>query len=201
MAGPLDGIRVVEIGFWVAGPAAAGIMADWGADVVKIEPPAGDPMRGIFLSAVGSEVPSIRPSSSTTAASAAIASTSQAEEGREIARTLVERADVFVTNLRPGRARALGFDYEALSRANPAPGLLRASPDTASSGPIATGPPTTWVRSGRARASPRCSPARAHEPPAQRGGMGDHTTAIAAASARLRRAGRARADRARGSSS
>jgi crotonobetainyl-CoA:carnitine CoA-transferase CaiB-like acyl-CoA transferase len=42
MAGPLDGITVVELGVWVAGPAAGGILADWGADVVKIEPPAGE---------------------------------------------------------------------------------------------------------------------------------------------------------------
>src|ERR671916_111990 len=44
--GPLDGIKVVELGVWVAGPGAAGILADWGADVVKIEPPGGDPARG-----------------------------------------------------------------------------------------------------------------------------------------------------------
>ena len=43
MAGPLEGIKVVELGVWVAGPAAGGILADWGADVVKIEPPTGDP--------------------------------------------------------------------------------------------------------------------------------------------------------------
>ena len=42
MAGPVAGIKVVELGVWVAGPAAAGILADWGADVIKIEPPAGD---------------------------------------------------------------------------------------------------------------------------------------------------------------
>jgi crotonobetainyl-CoA:carnitine CoA-transferase CaiB-like acyl-CoA transferase len=45
MAGPLEGVRVVELGVWVAGPAAGGILADWGADVVKIEPPTGDPAR------------------------------------------------------------------------------------------------------------------------------------------------------------
>ena len=45
MAGPLEGVRVVELGVWVAAPAAGGILADWGADVVKIEPPAGDPAR------------------------------------------------------------------------------------------------------------------------------------------------------------
>ena len=45
MPGPLEGIKVVELGVWVAAPAAGGILADWGADVIKIEPPAGDPAR------------------------------------------------------------------------------------------------------------------------------------------------------------
>ena len=57
MPGPLEGTKVVELGFWVAGPATAGILSDWGASVVKIEPPRGDPFRGIFMSAVGIDVP------------------------------------------------------------------------------------------------------------------------------------------------
>jgi len=57
MAGPLEGIRVVELGFWVAGPATSGVLADWGAEVVKIEPPTGDPMRGVLAVAVGIDVP------------------------------------------------------------------------------------------------------------------------------------------------
>ena len=43
--GPLQGIKVVELGVWIAGPAAALILSDWGADVVKIEPRTGDPNR------------------------------------------------------------------------------------------------------------------------------------------------------------
>ena len=45
MAGPMAGVKVVELGVWIAGPATGGILADWGADVVKLEPPSGDPCR------------------------------------------------------------------------------------------------------------------------------------------------------------
>ena len=41
----LEGVRVVELAVWVAGPGAGGVLADWGADVVKLEPPEGDPCR------------------------------------------------------------------------------------------------------------------------------------------------------------
>ena len=46
-SGPLAGVRVVELGLWLAAPACATILADWGADVVKIEPLGGDPFRGL----------------------------------------------------------------------------------------------------------------------------------------------------------
>jgi crotonobetainyl-CoA:carnitine CoA-transferase CaiB-like acyl-CoA transferase len=49
----LEGVRVVEVGIWVAGPSAAAVLADWGADVIKVESPAGDPMRHVFRTAAG----------------------------------------------------------------------------------------------------------------------------------------------------
>ena len=47
MAGALDGMHVLELGIWVAVPSAAAVLADWGAAVMKIEPPDGDPLRGL----------------------------------------------------------------------------------------------------------------------------------------------------------
>ena len=67
--GPLAGVKVVELGVWVAGPAAAGLMADWGADVIKVEPPGGStlitsaPQSAISPAAAG---PATHTPSSTT---------------------------------------------------------------------------------------------------------------------------------------
>ena len=54
----LADLRVVELGVWVAAPAAAALLADWGAEVIKVEPPAGDPMRQVFgAMGIGNEMP------------------------------------------------------------------------------------------------------------------------------------------------
>ena len=55
---PLAGLRVVEMGVWVAAPSAGALLADWGADVIKVEPPTGDPMRSAFGSlGIGKDLP------------------------------------------------------------------------------------------------------------------------------------------------
>src|SRR3989304_83326 len=56
MPGALEGVRVGERGLWVAAPSAAAMLCDWGAEVVKIEPPQGDPFRGLFASVLGSPI-------------------------------------------------------------------------------------------------------------------------------------------------
>jgi crotonobetainyl-CoA:carnitine CoA-transferase CaiB-like acyl-CoA transferase len=183
MAGPLLGIKVVELGFWVAGPATAGILADWGADVVKLEPPpAGDPMRGIFVSAVGIDVPFNPPFELDNRGKRSIVLDLKHEEGRAVAGQLLDRADVFVSNLRPGALDALGLDYETLSSRNPR--LVYCSvTGYGISGPDRDRPAydigAFWSRAGVAA----MLTAPGEPPPQQRGGMGDHTTAIAASSA------------------
>src|SRR5271165_2739988 len=99
MTGPLDGIRVVEVGVWVAGPAAAGILADWGADVIKIEPPDGDPAR-TFQRMLGGDMPSNPPFELDNRNKRSVVIDLQTEAGRDVALRLIDTADVFVTNIR-----------------------------------------------------------------------------------------------------
>ena len=53
MPGPLEGIRVIEVAMWAFVPSAGGVLADWGAEVIKIEAPTGDPIRGLVSSGIG----------------------------------------------------------------------------------------------------------------------------------------------------
>src|SRR5207248_1552185 len=96
MPGPLEGVRVVELGVWVAGPAAGGVLADWGADVVKVEPPTGDPGRqfGRMLSA---DLPFNPPFELDNRGKRSITVDLASDEGRDVVEHLLASADVFVT--------------------------------------------------------------------------------------------------------
>ncbi len=119
MSGPLQGIRVVEIGFWVAGPAAAGIMADWGAEVIKIEPPTGDPMRALFSTAAGIDVPINPPFELDNRGKRSLAVNLLHDDGRAVALALLDRADVLVSNLRLSALERTGLGFAALHERNP----------------------------------------------------------------------------------
>ena len=182
MSGPLQGIRVIEMGFWVAGPGAAGIMADWGAQVTKIEPPAGDPMRGMFLNAAGLDVPINPPFELDNRGKRSLGLNLQHADARAIAHRLLQDSDVFVTNLRAAALDKFGLSYEQLRAINPrlvychitGYGLSGADRDRP-----AYDVGAFWSRAGIAWSlAPEGS-----EPPQQRGGMGDHSTALAAVGA------------------
>jgi crotonobetainyl-CoA:carnitine CoA-transferase CaiB-like acyl-CoA transferase len=112
---PLRGVKVVELAHWMAGPAACGLLADWGADVVKVEPPGGEPMRHIW-GAMGANPDA--PNGAFTSANRGKRSIEldvRAEAGREVLSRLLAEADVLVTNLRPAALRRLGLSPDEVA--------------------------------------------------------------------------------------
>jgi crotonobetainyl-CoA:carnitine CoA-transferase CaiB-like acyl-CoA transferase len=179
-SGPLAGIRVVELGFWVAGPSAAGVLADWGAEVVKIEPPSGDPFRGLFLTVSGVEMPANPPFELDNRGKRSIVLDLETAEGRRIAVELIGRADVFVTNIRAEVLARFGLDYDTLAARHPR--LVYAGvTGYGDAGPDRDRPAydigAFWSRAGIAAA---LTPPGA-EPPYQRGAFGDHIAGVTTA--------------------
>src|SRR5258708_28204665 len=100
MPGVMQGIRVVELAAWVAGPSAGGILADWGADVIKIESPRGDPLRAM-QETLGPEVgcnPFFDPDNR---GKRSIVLNLRDDEQRERALPLVDEPDVFLSHMPP----------------------------------------------------------------------------------------------------
>jgi crotonobetainyl-CoA:carnitine CoA-transferase CaiB-like acyl-CoA transferase len=178
-AGPLDGVRVVELGVWVAGPGAGGILADWGADVVKIEPPTGDPAR-TFGRMLGGDLPTNPPFELDNRSKRSIALDLGTDPGRRIARDLADGADVFLSNIRVAALGRVGLDHESLLARNErlVYGLITGY---GLDGPDAHSPAydiaAWWARAGIANL---LTPPGG-ELPFQRGGMGDHTVAMTGA--------------------
>ncbi|TVS98810.1 CoA transferase, partial [Amycolatopsis bartoniae] len=114
--GALHGIRVIDMAAVVMGPYAAQILGDLGADVVKVEPPAGDmtrrtrPQRHEGMGALALNVNRNKRS---------LALDLKSPEGHDAFLALVRTADVLITNTRPGGLRRLGLDYESLAEVNP----------------------------------------------------------------------------------
>jgi len=122
--GALEGLRVVEMGQLIAGPFAAKTLGDFGADVIKIEPPgAGDPLRNWRLIQDGTSVWWQVQSRNKRS----IALDLRSAEGQDIARQLIAQADVLIENFRPGTLEGWGMDYETLSQTNPGLVVLRIS--------------------------------------------------------------------------
>ncbi|MBV8927524.1 MAG: CoA transferase [Mycobacteriaceae bacterium] len=181
MGGPVEGIKVVELGVWVAGPAAGGILADWGADVIKIEPPTGDPAR-VWARTLGGGLGVNPPFEMDNRSKRSIVLDLTTEHDRATAHELLAGADVFVTNVRPNALQRLELDFEAVAALNPrlvyglitgygttGPDADRAAYDVAA----------FWARSGLAHLLSRPG----DTPPFQRGGMGDHAAGMTLAAA------------------
>ncbi len=111
MAGPLEGIRILDATQMISGPFAAGLLGDQGADVIKIEPPGiGDPVR--YFGAMRSGLSALFLSSNRNKRSVVL--DLKDEEDLERLYGLVEHADVFMQNFRPGAAERMGIGEDAL---------------------------------------------------------------------------------------
>jgi crotonobetainyl-CoA:carnitine CoA-transferase CaiB-like acyl-CoA transferase len=113
----MAGVKVVELAIWAAGPIAGALLADWGADVIKVEPPRGDPFR--FLDPGNGTNEEYFSSVADNRGKRGLALDLQSAEGRVVLLELLAGADVFVTNLRLQALAKLGLDYGSLGKAFP----------------------------------------------------------------------------------
>ena len=195
----MAGVRVLEVATWTFVPGAGAILADWGADVIKIEHPvSGDPQRGLMThSIMGGKTPPVnfmveQPNRGKRSLGLDIST----DAGRELLYQLVERSDVFLTNLLPGPRQRLRCDVEHIRERNPEIIYVRGS----GQGPL--GPEADkgsfdatayWARGGVGGA---LTPADRPYPIMQRPAIGDMPAAmtlaggIAAALFRRERTGR-----------
>ncbi len=114
----LEGIKVVEHATYMAAPGAGGMLRDWGASVIKIEPPGGDPARKFFQT-IGTDITDNPVFAFDNRGKQSIVLDTNTDEGRSILKHLTQDADVFLTNVRPGGLSRSGLDYENLSKVNP----------------------------------------------------------------------------------
>jgi crotonobetainyl-CoA:carnitine CoA-transferase CaiB-like acyl-CoA transferase len=175
----LASLRVVELGVWVAAPSAAALLADWGADVIKVEAPTGDPMRQVFGSlGIDSDMPNPAFSLDNRGKRSVVLDLRQ-PEGREHLEDLLATADVFISNLRPDALDGLGLEPAATVGRHPH--LVYCSISGYGLQGTERNRPTYdigafWARSGLSMqmADHEGTPLNA------RGGIGDHITGLAA---------------------
>jgi len=172
----LSGIRVLEVASWTFVPAAGAVLAEWGADVLKIEHPVtGDPQRGLISSGLvpaaagGFNYMIEQPNRGKRSIGLNLAS----EDGRELLYRLAETSDVFLTNLLPGARTRLRIDVEDIRARNPEIIYVRGS-GQGTRGPDATkggyDGASYWARGGIAAA---LTPRGLEPPVGQRPAFGD----------------------------
>lgn len=179
----LEGLKVVELATYIAAPGAGAMMADWGAAVIKIEPPKGDPMRQ-FFDAFDTGAGDNPVFDLDNRGKRGVVLDIANPGGREAALRLIAEADVFLTNVRPAALKRAGFDWESLRGANPRliycslTGYGLEGPDADKAGMDVA---SFWSRSGVAA----ITAPKGVEPFPIRTGMGDHVTSMATVAAIL----------------
>lgn len=173
----LKGLKIVEYATYVAAPGAGGVMADWGADVIKVEPPGGDPIR-MFFSSLGVEA-DLNPvfDMDNRGKRGIILDTAQ-PAGRDALLKLIDGADIFLTNVRPGGLQRAGLDYETVIQRCPRliyttlTGYGLEGPDADRPGMDSA---AFWARSGLAA----MFRPKGGDPVQLRTAFGDHTASLA----------------------
>ena len=179
----LKGLKVVDFTSYIAGPGAACILGDWGAEVIKVERPGGDSMRHIFAD-LKTELGSNPTFDLDNRGKRGIVLDTSKPEGREALARLAATADVFLTNVRPAALKRAGLDDETLRAANPRlvygviTGYGLEGPDAHKPGFDVT---AFWARAGVAN----MTAPKGADPFMLRSGFGDHITALATVSALL----------------
>src|SRR5580704_17226066 len=181
-SGAFDGVRVVELAQWVFVPVAGALLADWGADVVRIERLEGDPYRGLASQGIGVDSGGVNLSVAlANRGKRSIAVDLQQPQGLGVLHVLLGTAAVYLTNLRPAALGRLGLDAETLRARYPALVYARGhgfgvrGPDADRPGYDAS---AFWARGGMAHV---LTPPDRDYPIGQRGAMGDRNGAMALA--------------------
>ena len=175
MAQPLAGVRVLEVASYVFVPMAGGVLHEWGADVIKVEPPeTGDPYRSLATAGLHSTLDGIDPNfQSTNRGKRSITIDLKKPEGRELLYRLAKDCDIFLTNMRPDARRRLQIDVDDIRAHNSSIIYVRGSgygvrgPDAQTPGYDAT---AYWSRAGIGGA---LTPPAAEQPVMQRPAFGD----------------------------
>ena len=193
-SGPLAGVRVIELASWMFIPAAGAVLADWGADVLKVEHPVGgDPQRGLITSGLvpgGPDAVNFMVEQPNRGKKSVAIDLSRAD-GHEALMKLVEKADVFLTSYLPPVRRKLKVDVDDIRARNPRIIVARGSgqgpkgPDAEKGGYDAA---SFWARGGLSAVVPDRDGWPSGQPgPAFGDVMGGMATAGAIAAALVRR--------------
>ena len=117
---PLTGVKVVDLTYFIAGPGTARILADWGADVIKVEPSFGDPGRKTGATMTMPVTDDINPLYNTyNANKRGLSLNLKTAEGLEVLYKLLKESNVFISSYRTGALKRLGLDYESLKEKFP----------------------------------------------------------------------------------
>ncbi len=180
--GAFEGVKVVELAQWVFVPVAGALLADWGADVVRIEKLEGDPYRGLRSQGIGADSGGVNLSlAMANRGKRSLAIDLQTERGAEVLHQLLASADVFLTSLRPGALDRLGLGADELAEKYPRLVCARGlgfgvrGPDADQPGYDAS---AFFARGGLAHI---LTPPDRDYPINQRGAMGDRNAAMALA--------------------